>query len=486
MSKGAAAFFPVSLTIGAFASSSARRDDREAIEKSAALEEAGADVRRIYELRIGSTKKTLADAFFVISTPQDAALSARLRALADRRRFLLCCIDQPRFGFVAMAAIAKAGPVRVAISTAGLAPRVGKALKSALQRAMDERFARFVERLAEQRRDGTRAAHPRAEDSQHTTERMIDAARGFSRRRALCISASGSKRAMPSVEVIAVGTELLLGQLLDTNTPSLRQGWRETGIDVHATHAVGDNRERIAAAIRDGALASRRRDNDGRLRPHGRRSHQRGGLRRARSGHGTLRAGVAADGSDFSPAFGRPMRENNRKQAELPRGSRPLDNPNGTAPGFIAFDSDGKFVACMPGVPREMKPMFLDQCAAVSARALGRRRGDLHARPAHDRNRRVGDRPPYRRTLSQLRESEDRRARARLRADVKLMAKARSAEAAEAMIAPLQSEIERRLAGYVFGRDSETPASAILRLRDRTGACSQSLSRARVADSPPR
>jgi siroheme synthase-like protein len=153
-------------------------DDREAIEKSAALEEAGANVRRVYEWE-RLDEEELGDAFFVISTPQDAELSARLRVLADRKRFLLCCIDQPKFGFVAMAAIAKAGPVRVAISTAGLAPRVAKALKFALQRAMDDRFARFVEELARQR-ERVRELHPRAEDSPTRRSAMIDAARGFS------------------------------------------------------------------------------------------------------------------------------------------------------------------------------------------------------------------------------------------------------------------------------------------------------------------
>jgi siroheme synthase (precorrin-2 oxidase/ferrochelatase) len=152
-------------------------DDREAIEKAAALGEAGAEVRRI-EDPLTLRDEDLAAAFFVISTPQDSALSARLRALADRYRFLLCCIDQPRYGFVAMAAIAKAGPVRVAISTAGLAPRIGKILKNALQRAMDERFARFVERLAE-RRERTHAAHPHAGESKLRRDAMIEAARGF-------------------------------------------------------------------------------------------------------------------------------------------------------------------------------------------------------------------------------------------------------------------------------------------------------------------
>ncbi len=171
-------FFPVGLNLeGRPCVVIGGEEDREAIDKSAALREAGADVLRVYDpARLRD--EDLADVFFVISTPQDEALSARLRALADRYRFLLCCIDQPRHGFVAMAAIAKAGPVRVAISTAGLAPRIAKTLKNALQRAMDAKFARFVERLAVLR-EQTQAANPGPERSQLRRREMIDAARGF-------------------------------------------------------------------------------------------------------------------------------------------------------------------------------------------------------------------------------------------------------------------------------------------------------------------
>jgi precorrin-2 dehydrogenase/sirohydrochlorin ferrochelatase len=171
-------FFPVGLNLnGRKCVVIGSADDREAVEKAAALEESGAQVRRIYDAA-SLRDDDLADAFFVISTPQDDELSARLRALADRNRCLLCCIDQPRFGFVAMAAIAKAGPVRVAISTAGLAPRVGKILKNALQRVMDAKFERFIERLA-QRRERTRAEHPELADSPLRRAAMIEAARGF-------------------------------------------------------------------------------------------------------------------------------------------------------------------------------------------------------------------------------------------------------------------------------------------------------------------
>jgi nicotinamide-nucleotide amidase len=53
-----------------------------------------------------------------------------------------------------------------------------------------------------------------------------------------------------SVEILAVGTEMLLGQLVDTNSSFIAQALAESGTDVRAMHVVGDNRERIAAAVR--------------------------------------------------------------------------------------------------------------------------------------------------------------------------------------------------------------------------------------------
>ncbi len=171
-------FFPVGLNLqGRLCVVIGAADDREAIDKTASLREAGADVRWLTDPD-SVRDQEVADAFFVISTPQDAALSRRLRELADRHRFLLCCIDQPAFGFVAMVAIAKAGPVRVAISTTGLAPRVGKAIKEALQRAMDARFVRFVDLLA-QMREEVRARLPLPKDSAARRAAMIEAAEGF-------------------------------------------------------------------------------------------------------------------------------------------------------------------------------------------------------------------------------------------------------------------------------------------------------------------
>ncbi|HZW52980.1 MAG TPA: NAD(P)-dependent oxidoreductase [Candidatus Elarobacter sp.] len=168
-------FYPVSLNlVGRRCVVIGAADDREAAEKAAALREVDADVRWITE---PSTLRDddVADAFFVISTPQDEGLSARLRALADAHKFLLCTIDQPRYGFVAMQAIVTAGPVRIGISTGGVAPRVGKALKEALQHVLDAKFVRFVEHIAEKKRRGRTLIA----DREARRAAMIEAADGF-------------------------------------------------------------------------------------------------------------------------------------------------------------------------------------------------------------------------------------------------------------------------------------------------------------------
>jgi precorrin-2 dehydrogenase/sirohydrochlorin ferrochelatase len=145
-------FFPVSLNlVGRTCVVIGAHDDREAIEKATALAEVDAHVRWITD-PAALRDEDVADAFFVISTPQDEALSARLRTLAETHKFLLCTIDQPRYGFVAMQAQVRSGPVRIGISTGGVAPRVGKIIKDALQRALDAKFARFVEHLAAEKR----------------------------------------------------------------------------------------------------------------------------------------------------------------------------------------------------------------------------------------------------------------------------------------------------------------------------------------------
>jgi len=265
---------------------------------------------------------------------------------------------------------------------------------------------------------------------------------------------------MRSVEIIAVGTELLLGQLLDTNTSFIAARLAENGIDVHATHAVGDNCARIAEAVRAGLERSEGLILTGGLGPTVDDLTKEAVCEALDIGTELYEPALRQMEAMFAK-LGRPMRENNRKQAVLPRGSRPLDNPNGTAPGFIAFSRDGKFVACLPGVPREMKPMLTERVIPFLKERLGSSEA-IYTRTLHTIA--LGESEIDHRIADLFRASENPKIAVLahdFRADVKLTAKAGSAAAADAMIAPLQAEIARRLNGYVFGCDDETPASAI-------------------------
>ncbi|HVN68465.1 MAG TPA: competence/damage-inducible protein A [Candidatus Binatia bacterium] len=288
---------------------------------------------------------------------------------------------------------------------------------------------------------------------------------------------------MPSVELIAVGTELLLGQLVDTNTPFVAQRLAENGIDVHATHAVGDNRERIAALLRralshaDGVITT------GGLGPTVDDLTKEALCDALDLDVETYEPALAQMEAAFA-AMGRAMRPNNRKQADLPRGSRALPNPNGTAPGFIAFASDGKFVACMPGVPREMKPMLVEQVLPFLRERLGTN-ATIATRVLHTIG--LGESEIDHRIADIFREGENPKIAVLAhdyRADVKIMAKAASLAAAQAMIAPVQREILERLAGHVFGFDDDTPASAVhalLQARGQMLAVAESCTGGRLA-----
>ena len=266
-----------------------------------------------------------------------------------------------------------------------------------------------------------------------------------------------------NVEIVAIGTEILLGHLVDTNSAYIARTLSESGIDVYQKHAVGDNAVRLKAMLR-GALDRA----DGVITT--------GGLGPTVDDL-TKEAVASAVGTTLvlhepslraieerMRSFGRtgPLAENNVRQAILPAGCVVMDNPLGTAPGFITVPDDGTFVACMPGVPSEMKPMLANHLIPWIVRRYGIAEA-IYTRTLHT----VGISESLLDTkIESLFRTLENPKIAMLahsgKVDVKLMAKAPDRSAADALIAPVEADVRARIGAGIFGVDDETLESALV------------------------
>jgi competence/damage-inducible protein CinA-like protein len=164
---------------------------------------------------------------------------------------------------------------------------------------------------------------------------------------------------MPSAEILTIGTELLLGEIVNTNTQVIALALRQIGVDVYRTSTIGDNSERISEIIKE--------------------CLQRADILIMTGGLGptvddpTRQAIANAYGLelDFQPdlwegivqrfsKYGIQPPENNKQQAYLPAGADSLPNPRGTAPG-IHLAVNKKDIFALPGVPVEMEGMLNEQ-----------------------------------------------------------------------------------------------------------------------------
>ena len=161
-------------------------------------------------------------------------------------------------------------------------------------------------------------------------------------------------------EIICVGTELLMGQVLNTNTKFLSERLGALGVDLYHQLVVGDNPGRLTEAVRTAFARADIVFFSGGLGPT----------------EDDLTKQTVAEAMGLGPLVlyeeewdrivrwfartGRVPTPNNRRQAEFPaEGCRILPNPMGTAPGCI-FEKNGKTAVLMPGPPRELEPMFLN------------------------------------------------------------------------------------------------------------------------------
>ncbi len=280
---------------------------------------------------------------------------------------------------------------------------------------------------------------------------------------------------MASAEIITIGTELLLGQLVDSNTAFIAKALADAGVDVHREASVGDNELRIAAAVRESMGRAECVVCAGGLGPTV-DDLTREGIAKATNRPLELHEPSLKRIRGMFERLGRPMAENNIRQAMMPRGAIVMDNPLGTAPGFI-IEEEGRAVAAVPGVPREMKAMIADQVIPWVVKRYGIK-GTIVTRVLKtiglgesDLDQRIADMfhagvNPSIAVLAHFGQ-----------VDVKLTAKADTREQALAMLDELEPRVRERLPDCIYAVDGgsiEAVVGDLMRARDWTLATAES------------
>jgi competence/damage-inducible protein CinA-like protein len=271
---------------------------------------------------------------------------------------------------------------------------------------------------------------------------------------------------MPSAEIITIGTEILLGEIVDTNTRHIARTLRGMGVDLYRTITIGDNTERIAEAIHNSMNRAEIVITTGGLGPTV-DDPTREAVARAVGVELEFREDLWQQVVDIISRYGRKPSENQKRQAYVPKGAIGISNPVGTAPCFIVESpplpmgeaAEGvrvreSVVIALPGVPNEMeyilhesiipylqKRFNLDQiikirvlhCAGLGEGLIDEKIDDLEklSNPTVGLAAHTGV------------------------VDIRIAAKAKNETEADEMIAGIEMEIRDRLGNVVFGADED-------------------------------
>jgi nicotinamide-nucleotide amidase len=268
-------------------------------------------------------------------------------------------------------------------------------------------------------------------------------------------------------EIVTTGTELLLGQIDDTNATYLARQLRDLGIDLFFRSTVGDNEHRIAQVLE---LALDRADliiTTGGLGP------TVDDVTREAVAHVTGRPLVLfpdllAQIEAFFARFGASMSDNNRRQAYLPEGCIPIENPVGTAPAFAVEDGRGTIIT-LPGVPREMRYLMKHAVVPYLQQRLGRREVMV---TRILRTVAVGE-SRIDQAIADLETSDNPTVGLSAhpgQTDVRIVAKASTRAEAEALVADFEAQIRQRLGAAIYAVGDTTLETAIAALLHDRGA----------------
>ena len=265
-----------------------------------------------------------------------------------------------------------------------------------------------------------------------------------------------------------IGTELLLGEIVDTNANRLAIALREIGLDLYYKTTVGDNETRITEILDQALERSDVVITSGGIGP------TVDDLTRQAAANATGRKLVYSDELEVQIAerfrqFGREMAENNKRQAYIPDGATPLTNPVGTAPCFLSEDMRGRgFVICLPGVPRELEYMLEHTVIPLLVARMG---GMKVTKVRVLRTCAVGE-SNVDRAIGDLMTSANPTVGLAAhvgQTDVRIAAKADTDAEADALIAEMEVQLRERLGVAIYGVGREALADVVGQLLNQRG-----------------
>ncbi|MEA3338073.1 MAG: CinA family nicotinamide mononucleotide deamidase-related protein [Chloroflexota bacterium] len=273
-------------------------------------------------------------------------------------------------------------------------------------------------------------------------------------------------------EIITTGTEILLGEIVDTNATWIARRLRDLGLNLYFKTTVGDNQDRIAGAMRQSLDRSDLLIVTGGLGP------TVDDVTREAAASAAGRALVLNRDSlkwieTIFGRWGRTVENNNRRQAFMPEGATPIHNPVGTAPGFILEvprdECNPAYLICLPGVPREMKHLMRESVEPFIAQLLGPDRLVIKARIL--RTVGIGESTIDERIGDLMHRSNPTVGLAAHlgQADIRIVARAASEEEAEALIEEVVNAIQARLGRFIFGEGDVTLEQVVIRGIDAAG-----------------
>lgn len=269
-------------------------------------------------------------------------------------------------------------------------------------------------------------------------------------------------------EIVSVGTELLLGQITDTNAAYLSSRLPELGIDLHFRSTVGDNEARLVSALE---LALSRSDvvfTIGGLGPT-QDDLTKETIARVVGDELVLDEDSAADIKTFFAARGIEMPATNLKQAMLPKRGEKVPNPNGTAPGALFEAGSGKVAICLPGPPREFIPMVDEQVLPLLRKRMGEVSSIIRSRVLRIAG--VGESAVEDKVKGLL--SSENPTVAPLAGSwevhLRITAKAGSAPEADVMLNDMDTRLTSILGNSVYGRDKQRLEDVVVELLREKG-----------------